>query len=526
MLRSNYFGLFIAALFFFLMPNIIYAYTYTIKGRGEYTSVYRSSNGTYMWYYSQVDETLEAMPASFTKEYLGLTERYSIPNVDIYYCRDNGDGTVQAGSSYMFSGYATAGFDKSLTELPVYTDDEWTSIGSTVCGCPDGQEYNADAGQCVPICGSEEELNPITLKCGPVCESGEYSAFTGACVPQCPYAMGYIPGEFYGSDDGSLCVAPECGEGEIIGTNGACEPNCPEDNILSSFTGECELHCDAGEEEVNGKCDQKCPAGTTRDPNDPNICRGDTPDELGDPEWLPSDGDSENKPDTAKPSDKDGVEDEGNENDPSDGQLAAINQNLGTIIQQNNDSISKLYDIGDNTKWIGENQAKTVNNLYAINENIKSLGEDIAAGVASGVKNATEGLKDGLSDVEGAVGKVNNTLESMSYTGEQPGNVEYSSDISGEADYSQYDDMTSRVDGYITDDQTFLNEQIASNQSPFNYSITASSSKCVTGTLMNKEVSACFDEPWMETAYSIMKTILIFMGYIQSAMLINRGIGG
>ncbi len=386
---------------------------------------------------------------------------------------------------------------------------EWSLWNDETCSgqCVCGEDYERYGDDCI------------------YCPSHHMETFSGRCIPECPYGNGLPVGEI-GYFMGYTCIPPECGEGEYLDTDNICQPNCGENRTLNTTTGECELACGAGYIEMEGDCVAECPEGTTMDPDNPNKCH------ANETEYIPTAGEVKADPSDA-PEDKTTEADvTPNPNDPSGEQLDAIKKELSKTVEQNNDRAKQLTDINDNLKWIGDNARKTVDNLKTIGDYLANDFDDqIAAGVSDGIRNGLGDVTGVMGDVAGAVNglagevdQIGDQIGSMAYEGDAPIEPTFDSEVGTDNDYTEYDDNISLAEQHASSDSQSIIAEFGIQESPISATLSGNGDPCLNGTICGKSVSACFDKPWMLTAYGAMKVILIAMGYVQTAILLNKAI--
>jgi hypothetical protein len=183
-----------------------------------------------------------------------------------------------------------------------------------------------------------------------------------------------------------------------------------------------------------------------------------------------------------------------------------------------------LEAVNDNVKNTNRNLENIGNKLQNTNNYLDSISNNTKKGVTADNQKIAElkKINEGLQDL--------NNRPDESYNGQTPDVPEFNSDLPETEEY--YNDAYNSVDlatGKATDDFTELDT--SNIESPYQGALTvADINTCIDGTITlkgnPKPVQVCFNKPWMERGYAIMKLILIALGYIQTAMLINRGLGG
>ncbi len=284
--------------------------------------------------------------------------------------------------------------EKAQWETSCEAGVDWSDWSNETCS---GARCN-----CVP----PEVLNPVTNGCQ-ICPSGEFEAFSGTCIPLCPYGTGEPVGSFLSGANYNTCIVPPCGLGEYKDENNICRPNCPSPKIVDPATGECKNDCADGYSDIDGDCKKDCPPGTTRDPLDPDACRS-----GAEPEVVPP----STKPDpTTPPAEKTPEPDSTpNPDDPSDEKLGAIKKELGKLVEQGNDRGKQLAGIGDSLDWIGDNTSKVVKNLEGIGNALGDMEDQIAAGVANGIGDGLDGVEDAIGDLNGDIDQLTDAVDDIS----------------------------------------------------------------------------------------------------------------
>lgn len=189
--------------------------------------------------------------------------------------------------------------------------------------------------------------------------------------------------------------------------------------------------------------------------------------------------------------------------DTSDPWSQSIKKNLDAVIGQNNETNSKLDNLAENTKRIVDNQAAQTEAI-------------------------TGKIGEGNELLEGIGEKLDELGEGESTDLEAPGQVEFDPSVGDSEDWTEYDDTATISQEMATTKQTALETLIAGSSNPITAAITASGSACLSGDVSlhgkSKALSICFDRPWMEQGYSIMRLVLMGIGYLQVALMINRAL--
>lgn len=199
--------------------------------------------------------------------------------------------------------------------------------------------------------------------------------------------------------------------------------------------------------------------------------------------------------------------------------LQTINNNQNNIVNQNNQSNVYLSNVAQNIQNINNNQT-------VLNNSINELGKQLAAQSKAEVA-AAQGASKGELKIAGEIEEVQGILNSMKYTGEVPSADDYDFDGTIEGygyNYSEYGEAGPLAETKATTDSTGIYNSYKDDPLPFNTSLTASADACLNGSIHNTTVNICFDKPWMLTGFGLMKIILIGVGYLQTAMLLNRAI--
>lgn len=192
--------------------------------------------------------------------------------------------------------------------------------------------------------------------------------------------------------------------------------------------------------------------------------------------------------------------------DTSDPWSEAIKKNLDTVVKQNNDRAAQLDNIAGNIK-------KSVDNQVA------------------GDKNITDAIREGnkdLSRLGNKLDEIDDKLDQQKTDAQGPDVPSFDSSVGEAQEWSEYDDGETLGQTRSGSFQSELSTLLGENPSPISGVLTASGDPCLTGnvTIHNntKAVSICFNKPWMEQGYSIMKLIFIGLGYLQAALLVMKAI--
>jgi len=135
--------------------------------------------------------------------------------------------------------------------------------------------------------------------------------------------------------------------------------------------------------------------------------------------------------------------------------------------------------------------------------------------------NSLQGSADRIAN---AVEDMRNNQRNEAYNGPLPsaGDYQYPSNLPDGTDWNENSDG-SEVGKAAAEK---LQQVAPAGPDIFQGSITAGGDPCVSGNLMGSEINICFNYPWMQTGYSIMRVALIALAYIQTALILRRGWGG
>ncbi len=296
----------------------------------------------------------------------------------------------------------------------------------TVCPVPPCEDQK---NAFIVTCGGEDYVdwstwNEETCTGGKCCPSGNFT-ITNVCVPFCPYVE-RIPNDI--NIIGGTCIGPPCSSNEIE-VDGKCKSNCIAPAVMDVSTGECfspQPHCNPCEILTGGSCiaPPVCPSQTYRnqqtcectdeEPPDcgPNhhwngaVCQPDevkrcdegkiknaAGDCVADPRYCPKgkhyDSTTKGCVDNAPLDDK----------TPPVDPAAADSEKLGNIAENAGKTV-------DNTKAIGESSERIEKLLSGISGQLDKIEMN-----GDGVE---QGIKDGLSDLQGSIDGVDDTLENIS----------------------------------------------------------------------------------------------------------------
>jgi hypothetical protein len=404
--------------------------------------------------------------------------------------------------------------------------EQWESNATRTCNpvlCENGG-VRGDDGQC-PDTGS--------------CDDGEV-LIDDECVPYCNHAAYSQPVGFYGVD--TNCVEPPCGNCESLNsTNNTCYmTDIPEGFVYYPSSGDCNLDpCGDNQrwDVTQEECVDDCPYGThlfagecVQDCGPGKVTDAETGACIDDPELEDQEAVEYGDPVEIQPMNTpDEVEPEGdapdNDSDPSNEKLSAIEKNLQKMITQGNYVSRDLANMQDQLQWIGKNEEKSVDNLYSIGKAIQNMNNNLASNIASGIKSGLGSVNQGLNSIQKGIDSLEGTIAGTAYKGEAVDVPTYDATID-ETQYEQYEDMSEFRSGQLQATKDFTDQALEDMEQPFDAELTASGDPCINGTIHGKEINVCFNPPWAVQAYPYMKAVLYFLGYLQSALLINKAIGG
>lgn len=404
-----------------------------------------------------------------------------------YWENDQWNYQTQTSLNYAYSGSpdgacgAVMELDECGCSCPVGTSRE---VGGCECipDCEEGFERVNGIGECVPECDTANGYSRNNLGECVYCPSG-YFTLGNSCLPYCPHGTdSYAPGEIYNDYVKGTCVGPECGPDEIL-INNKCTSQCTAEFPIDTNTGACKSNT----------------------PYDPTLPPGDEAPQVPDP--LPPVPDVPVDP--AKTPDENNTEQLKAIKDVADQQLTAL------------EGANKYLENLD------RNTAKTVNNLDAINTNMQT-STGILSGKLDGIKTAIEesgggGVTDDqIKDIGDEFG---NELAGLATGQSMPDQPTFATDLPTDNDYTEYDNIDERTTAMANADYAATTTQLNDGQTPFDGEITASATDaCVSGVVHGTAFNACFDKPWMIQGYAIMKVIFIGLGYLQTAILLNKAI--
>jgi len=415
------------------------------------------------------------------------------------------------------------------------------------------------AGNCMPYCGHAtlEEVGAIIPNTGggfclvPPCTAGEINN-EGKCYPNCANV-----GKTYNKETG-LCESncspdtvyseavdrciPRCGVGEKwIEANAWTEAGCvpstaplPECKTINgitgvrNFEGKCTytpltpLDCADGYEPVGLDCVQRpidCGEGKHQEGDN---CVDNPPiPEKSDPPPAPE----ENPPVT--PENAPTIPPETPPEEKSAKLLENIDKNIKRQIESSNADKSTLKNIADNQAKQVDNSAKGVEEAGKQTQELREqtkIEQDQAAtlaGIKSEITNQTDQPVKAAIDAMGE--KIADKIDEQKTDSSGPEPVTFEGGFDTEQDFSEHENASE----IATEKATAAKEALpTAGVSPFIVGTTIAQDACIVGNFRGTEWRACFDYPWAVVAYQIMKAVLITVGYIQSIMLINRGMNG
>jgi len=149
------------------------------------------------------------------------------------------------------------------------------------------------------------------------------------------------------------------------------------------------------------------------------------------------------------------------------------------------------------------------------------------AGTLAGIKTAVADQTD--QQVKGAIDKIGEKIDSMKETYTPPAQPEYSDEFGENQEvWSELLDPKLAAETKANLDKAALLEPAQGPAAPSIITTTVDASACMEGDIhvghTVKHVQICFNKPWMMTGYAIMKPIMIVIGYLQVAMMLNRAV--
>ncbi len=366
--------------------------------------------------------------------------------------------------------------------------------------CGGAAMTNWDSVECTGTCKlpCEAEIDESTAACG----DQEFVTWIDATEPECSWYCNNC-------EDAFQDALEFCGNGMASMNQETCEYEC---NDCSEYNEAAEEQC----KNSGGVYSASCKVTNTYDENERGYyttvptCIDDAPetDYVTPPNNPPSDQETptdqtpENDP-TIDPADTPDQE--------SNKWLQAIKDNQGKMLNNSNVTNQYLNNINQNLKTNTDNQ-------HAMNQNIITLGQ-----IGERGNQKLDGIKAAIENID-----VGGDAPDESYNGTAPDTPDFDGSLPTENDYTEYDNADTLASTAAQEQIDLIDADIAANPSPIDAQITATGDACLDGTVTinghNKALSICFNRPWMLQGYAIMKVILIGIGYLQTAMLLNRAI--
>ena len=388
-------------------------------------------------------------------------------------------------------------------------DPETNSVacGETTipCQCPvvDPLDCTAESQQAINECGTLEQTtwedpgNTCEYHCSRCdqqhqdlinrCPDGIKNWDNGTCTGRCKDC----------SDANQECVNACFQHGGVL--NQACEYSENTDNGSGIYTG--------------GSLNSACRCIDDNAPTDPST--GQPPPDNPN---TPTEGDPSNPDDEA-------------------GWHAAVKHDLDAMMGQldtGNGYLSHLPNIAENLRRQVHNQAIINNSIHGITNAVHQAAEQNAQGlknVVGAIHGASGRTHTDLRNVQGAVEygthTITSKLDEMKTDLEVPAVPEYESGRDPDKDYTEYDDSAGLATDRAGDD--VVEATLSPSESPITGQVDVTSANhCISGDLTLRgssvPVNICFDKPWMVQGYNIMRPILIGIGYLQVALMLNRAI--
>jgi hypothetical protein len=410
---------------------------------------------------------------SLSSQYTSHIWYYPSSNISWYILYWNGSGWSSAGGYSLGSGYR----NHSPEQMVSIFDPHYSTLSELYAAEPDG---------CLPTC--EDETDEAVSTCGSV----EFVVWDD--LETCDWHCEQCEDEYQE-------IVAECPYGFIF-DNQTCQGRCKD--CIDTFD-DCEEQCIDHDGVQYHDCTFDSSSGfdtacSCNDGYDPNIL-------------IPS----TDPPDPTTPEIPE-VDPTNPDPDKTDPYSPAIKHNLDTIINQNNTT-------NNNLEIINENLAKAVDN--------QSLAAENMDGKLSWIGNLLKGIKSAIGSLKDSIGK--NFDELIGVTEEirdnqitdlgPPEQPIWDTELDHNEDLSEFDDGDTLAEGSAAESATELEN--LDIESPLNYNLDTSGSPCISGTVSvgtgSLDLSICFDRPWMLQAYNVMHIALIFIGYLQVALMLNRG---
>jgi len=415
-----------------------------------------------------------------------------------------------AGNCMPYCGHATLETVGSIIpntgfgycQVPPCTAGEINTDGKCYPNCADqGKTYNKVTGLCESNCAPDTVYNETEDRCMPRCGQGEIwqeaNAWTEAgCIP-------------------STTPLPECKT--INGVTGVrnAEGKC-------MYTPLTPLDCAEGYEPVGLDCVQRpidCGEGKHQE-GDKCIDNPKKPDEatpLPTPEETPSQTPTVTPeiPANATPEEKTAK------------YLENVDKNIQKQILAQETHKVLLKSIAENQAKQVDNTAKGVEEATKQSQELREqteIAKDQAstlAGIKTEITNQTD--QPVKAAIEAMGEKISDKIDEQKTDSTGPAAATFEGGFNTEQDFSEHENASE----IATEKATAAKEALPSaGTSPFIVGTTITQDACIVGNFRGTEWRACFDYPWAVVAYQIMKAVLITVGYIQSIMLINRGMNG
>jgi len=394
------------------------------------------------------------------------------------------------------------------------------NTGSGFCLVPPctADEINSE-GKCYPNCADQgKTYDKVTGLCKIECASGTvYDPILDRCTSQCPAGQRWQEANAWTT---AGCVAdttppPECKTiNGITGTRNA-EGKCMYKPLEP-------LDCAEGYEPVGLDCVQRpidCGVGKHQE-GDSCVDNPPTPEK---PSAPPAPG--ENPPVT--PETAPTIPPETPPEEKTAKLLENIDKNIKKQIESSNTDKVTLKSIADNQAKQVDNSAKGVEEAGKQTQELRQqtqIAQDQAstlAGIRTDIKDQTDQPVKEAIDAMGE--KISDKLDEQKTDSAGPEPATFGGGLDTEQDFDEHSD----AGAIATEKATAAKESLpAVGASPFIVGTTITQDACIVGNFRGTEWRACFDYPWAVVAYQIMKAVLITVGYIQSIMLINRGMNG
>lgn len=308
-----------------------------------------------------------------------------------------------------------------------------------------------------------------------------YYVTVGVCIDQCKAVpVGPVILDQYASDGSGYTVGPFSFDGTPCNPSTSAPPAQPSpEDVCSNTRNACEAQCegkayqhscDTGSCECFGAPSYNTdppaePTTPTPDPGSPNVPS---------PQTAASDpgGDAQTSAQLSNQAKQLG------QGDAQLGQLGAMNGKLGAVIS------NQAKQLGQGDKIIDYQR--------------QQLG-------------TLKDIKDKLNE--------NDNLTNPGV----PGQLELDSSLGDSKNWTEHDNPDDV--GHARASREISNmASVPSN--PLNFEIQTSSSSVLSGVVRGHTIEIPFNRSWMETMYSIMKVILIGLGYLQVFFMINRTLIG